>query len=1392
MIRKKIEKARKEKEKASAAERSPTRAAFGINRQASMSPRGKGPAVSPIRRHNSTSVPRNQNVSNAPKNQPSKLRYPLKVPRSTIDVNPLGSFAGNFLNSVTSWMLSDEQKSFCRLYKVLTTATSVPSLGAVTDGSNPDERQTWAMRKGEKALFRSNNVNFISGTGYVIRGEFRITNYQLTFFPEEHPPDDHYFPPLDYFEVPLSMLNTIKLGKRKARASIAGVKRSSSYSISSKKSSTFSPRDLVPEEYNKDLGKDAYKEYLRNAFVIKTKDLRTLCFSFSDSKQAQKIAEVIKGFAFDHNHAPPLLTTCPAGTWGNCAIIKYKDNFGYATSFKAVSEEYSRGHKCERSSSILRYLAEFHRMGALQHDKLRLISNVEYTVVTTYPRWFIIPSVLSDKKLAAVAKFRTKSRLPALSYFDNKSGAMIFRSSQPRTGLTSKRSSADEEMLLAMMVTNFAKNKLLVLDCRPRTYAEANRAKGGGYEGQHGYGQIVDLEFLNIGNIHDTRSAFYSLRDVTTRSTDWKEMTWLSIVEETKWLVYLRNVLLGALKAAECVSRECRSVLVHCSDGWDRTAQVCGLAELLLEPFYRTVTGFQCLIEREWAHFGHQFALRHGHGEPENKHNKSRQNSPVFVQFLDCVWQLLNMFPTAFEFTSRLLLILADAVNNRAWGDFLGNTQYERLHVLRVETVTESVWDAINRPENRPLFVNPLFNPSVSGLDGVLLFSPASLVRGVSVWKDFWMRWSSISTSPIFGALQYGADSDLRSVASTDLTYASAVKYSLPKFTHSMLLPTHILTDPAVLSAPPTPPSPTAASAGDEDFSSDEENDSAEPTTQEPDRSQCGAEFLVDVSASELTAEQRSARAERLVASLVEPRRNILLWLLSFANRVKQSTSSNKMNIYSIALCLGPSLFEAANTQNDVLETIRHAKEQNMLIEDLIAWAETRLVGAQRDTPSVAEKTHSAKETKDNTAENVDMATPAAAAAKVSPIKVPATTAANTPSSALTSSTQSGASETTEAAPPIPVQSVIVPLAARINFLKVKKVLAVWHSEADASTDGHISIDDLLPYVRAGFVTVLGMSAVVVNQKISESGYANVLEREDLIVGLIPTTEDSAPDSIFGLYCQSPDMIKLSNVQDLRQVAQQHRDQPLHLLVARGYHAVDIERQHAALKKLSEHSGWILKKPVQKKVFSRAKPRFFKLRGNKLRYYTNDTVAQVEKGCLTLSATSKLKQDSAGSFTLSTEGKKLYAEVTDPIEMSTWTSTITLAIEKRLANLCFKLPDEPATTDVPSRAVLLAVRGPSFGVPLASVQTTKVPGFSDCGIPAILIELERFIDKNDGYDVTGVLRVSAEEHKVKSLVSHLNRGRGSYCSNVHVAISILKRWFRNLPIRLLSNVKITC
>ena len=37
------------------------------------------------------------------------------------------------------------------------------------------------------------------------------------------------------------------------------------------------------------------------------------------------------------------------------------------------------------------------------------------------------------------------------------------------------------------------------------------------------------------------------------------------------------------------IHKEQRPVVVHCSDGWDRTTQIVALAELMLDPYYRTI-----------------------------------------------------------------------------------------------------------------------------------------------------------------------------------------------------------------------------------------------------------------------------------------------------------------------------------------------------------------------------------------------------------------------------------------------------------------------------------------------------------------------------------------------------------------------------------------------------------------------------------------------------------------------------------------------------------------------------------------------------------------------------------------------------------------------------------
>lgn len=58
------------------------------------------------------------------------------------------------------------------------------------------------------------------------------------------------------------------------------------------------------------------------------------------------------------------------------------------------------------------------------------------------------------------------------------------------------------------------------------------------------------------------------------------------------------------MKVAEVIERQSSSVLVHCTDGWDRTAQLAALAMLMLDPFYRTIQGFEVRGEREGGREG--------------------------------------------------------------------------------------------------------------------------------------------------------------------------------------------------------------------------------------------------------------------------------------------------------------------------------------------------------------------------------------------------------------------------------------------------------------------------------------------------------------------------------------------------------------------------------------------------------------------------------------------------------------------------------------------------------------------------------------------------------------------------------------------------------------------
>ncbi|CAH0548600.1 unnamed protein product [Brassicogethes aeneus] len=383
--------------------------------------------------------------------------------------------------------------------------------------------------------------------------------------------------------------------------------------------------------------------------------------------------------------------------------------------------------------------------------------NINYKLCPTYPPYLLVPSCISDETLENVAKFRSSRRIPAVVWRHTRNGAVIARCSQPEVGWLGWRSGEDEDLIKAisdacsfevhagsdrthspeslhsdsdtLQIGNSVtsqKKKVLIMDARSYTTAVANRARGGGCECPEYYPNC-EIQFMNLANIHSIRKSFHALRQLCTSSAE--QPNWFSQLEGTRWLLHMSGLMKAAVTLVTAVERDARPVLVHCSDGWDRTPQIVALAELLLDPYYRTVDGFRTLIEREWLAFGHKFADRCGHSTGSEDQN---ERCPVFLQWLDCVHQLLNQFPCAFEFSQTYLVKLAQHTYSNLFGTFLCNTQQERSKIVYGKTF--SVWEFLTSP----CFRNHLYAP-LGNICGKKILWPLCNVRDLLLWSEVYL-----------------------------------------------------------------------------------------------------------------------------------------------------------------------------------------------------------------------------------------------------------------------------------------------------------------------------------------------------------------------------------------------------------------------------------------------------------------------------------------------------------------------------------------------------------------------------------------------------------------------------------------------------------------------------
>eukprot|EP00494_Astrolonche_serrata_P024847 UN25107 len=228
--------------------------------------------------------------------------------------------------------------------------------------------------------------------------------------------------------------------------------------------------------------------------------------------------------------------------------------------------------------------------------------------------------------------------------------------------------------------------------------------------------------FMELANIHAMRQ---SIDDLQTLIEDEKvkETEWSLKLDTTGWMQHIRSIFSVSITLAKLLGKQGLSVCVHCSDGWDRTSQICFIAQLLLDPHYRTIQGFQNLIRKDFLGFGYKFSDR------DYNHKDPNERSPVFLQALEIVYHIMDQYPRAFEFTTAYLVFLCTHFQSGLFGNFLYNTERERV-LNNLSSKTLNIWDVQVRK-------NPLYDPKHR--QGECIY-PVASIKIMRFFKEYWLR----------------------------------------------------------------------------------------------------------------------------------------------------------------------------------------------------------------------------------------------------------------------------------------------------------------------------------------------------------------------------------------------------------------------------------------------------------------------------------------------------------------------------------------------------------------------------------------------------------------------------------------------------------------------------
>eukprot|EP00731_Ephydatia_muelleri_P016592 Em0009g1016a len=298
------------------------------------------------------------------------------------------------------------------------------------------------------------------------------------------------------------------------------------------------------------------------------KDLRRFLFDLKNCKK-NEASTVTTGIA---RHSQPAAV---------CLLFAFE----YTHAIKEASKGESYGNDVSPAPTFLNphdWEKELSRLG-ITGDQWRVTeANKRFSICASLSPYFVCPTNITDTTLEYAATLHAQNRLPVWCWSHPQTGVNLTRAS---VSVAQEQDEApDPGLMYAITMARQIEKQV-----------EARR---------------IERFHINshCGSVRDVAKAFSKLQELcmpfSITQLGELDKQWYASLGDSRWYHIVSSCLALAKEIAAMLCTRKRSAMIFEDEGRDLSCVTSSLVQLMVDPYFRSISGFEAIIQKEWVAMG--------------------------------------------------------------------------------------------------------------------------------------------------------------------------------------------------------------------------------------------------------------------------------------------------------------------------------------------------------------------------------------------------------------------------------------------------------------------------------------------------------------------------------------------------------------------------------------------------------------------------------------------------------------------------------------------------------------------------------------------------------------------------------------------------------------------